>query len=154
MPSLPEPYAEDLAVAVEGALPGWVERSVARIMTAYAGEVPPDVAAAARAVGVQARDEVGPRLRALLAEDIDVQRTNPLALLRGAVRYPTAVLEAAGVPPVVRDEFVERAFPADVYDLAPATWRDLDESVHEPGLVWGAWKAKTFLDRRRAEGRR
>ena len=75
-------------------------------------------------------------------------------MLRGAVRYPTAVLEAAGVPPVVRDEFAERAFPADVYDLAPATWRDLDESVHEPGLVWGAWKAKTFLDRRRQEGRR
>ena len=141
-------------MAVEGALPGWVERSVARIMTAYAGEVPPEVAAAAGAAGEEARDEVGPRLRALLAEDIDAQRTNPLAVLRGAVRYPTAVLEAAGVPPVVRDEFAERAFPADVYDLAPATWRDLDESVHEPGLVWGAWKAKTFLDRRRAEGRR
>ena len=112
------------------------------------------MAAAARAAGTRARADVGARLRALFAEDIDAQRTNPLAVLRGAVRYPTAVLEAAGVPPVVRDEFAERAFPADVYDLAPATWRDIDDSLYEPGLVWSAWKAKTFLDRRRAEGRR
>ncbi len=142
-----------LAGAVEAALPGWVERCVARIMTAYAGTVPEAVAAAARQAGEAARDEVGARVRALLAEDVDAQRTNPLAVLRSAVRYPTAVLAAAGVPPVVRDEFAERAFPDDVYDLSPATWGDVDESLNEPGLVWSAWKAKTFLDRRRAEGR-
>lgn len=146
-------YGAALADAVEAALPGWVERCVARIMTAYAGAVPEGVAAAARDAGGAARTEVGARVRALLAEDVDDQRTNPLALLRGAVRYPTAVLAAAGVPPVVRDEFAERAFPEDVYDFAPATWRDVDEALYEPGLVWSAWKAKTFLDRRRAEGR-
>jgi hypothetical protein len=41
-----------------------------------------------------------------------------------------------------------------VYDLSPATWGDVDESLQEPGLIWGAWKAKTVLERRRAEGRR
>jgi hypothetical protein len=69
-------------------------------------------------------------------------------VLRGAVVYPAAVLRAAGVPEVVRDEFAERAFPDDGYDLSPATWRDLGDEVHEAGLVWGAWKAKQHLDRR------
>ena len=71
-----------------------------------------------------------------------------------AVRYPTAVLRDAGVPPVRRDEFKEQAFPDDVYDLVPATWRDVDPALQEPGIVWSAWRAKTVLDRRRAEGRR
>jgi hypothetical protein len=85
--------------------------------------------------------------------DVDDQRTNPLTILRRAVSYPTAVLRDSGVPEVVRDDFRERAFPADVYDLSPATWGDVDESLQEPGLIWGAWKAKTVLERRRAEGR-
>jgi hypothetical protein len=143
-----------LADAVDAALPGWVERCVERLSRAHFGRTPPEVAWAASVAGEQARAEVGTALRALLALDVDEQRTNPLSLLRGAVRYPTAVLRDAGVPPVARNEFDERAFPDDVYGLAPATWRDVDESLHEPGIVWGAWKAKTVLDRRRAEGRR
>ena len=102
----------------------------------------------------------GPRPRwarrsaALLATDVDEQRANPLAVLRSAVRYPTAVLAAAGVPPVVRSEFDERAFPDDVYGLAPATWADLDPALQERGIVWGAAKAHVVLGRRRAEGKR
>ncbi len=149
-----EGCAAELADGVEAALPGWVQRSVARIMLAYQGGVPAEVSEAAAAAGEQARAEVGGRLRDLLGRDVDDQHTNPLAVLRAAVRYPTTVLEAAGVPPVVRDDFAERAFPDDLYDLSPATWRDVDESLHEPGLVWGVWKAKTVLDRRRLEGRR
>jgi hypothetical protein len=85
---------------------------------------------------------------------VDQQATGPLALLREAVRYPTAVLADAGVPPVVRDEFAVRAFPDDAYGLAPAAFADVDPSLHEPGLVWGAAKAHVVLARRRAEGRR
>jgi hypothetical protein len=150
---VPEP-PEVLADAVEDVLAGWVERSVARIVVAYRGSEPTDVVAAARDAGAVAVAEVGPALRTLLAEDVDEQRTSPLALVRQAVRYPTGVLRAAGVPEVVRDEFRERAFPDDVYDLSPATWQDIDPALHEPGLIWGAWKAKTVLDRRREEGRR
>jgi hypothetical protein len=146
--------ARALADAVDEALPAWGERSVRRLLIAYRGAVTPDEASAARAAGVRARDHVMPRLRALLVQDVDEQRTNPLSIIRAAVRFPTEVLQEAGVPEVVRDEFSERSFPNDVYDLSPATWRDVDESVHEPGIVWGAWKAKTVLDRRRAEGRR
>jgi hypothetical protein len=149
-----DPYPAALAEAVDAALPGWVERSVARIATAYWGHVPGEVRAAATGAGERARVEVGRELLELLATDVDHQRSNPLAVLRRAVRYPTALLREAGVPPVVRDEFAERAFPDDVYDLSPATWRDVDESLHEPGLAWGAWKAKTVLDRRRSEGLR
>jgi hypothetical protein len=141
--------AEALASAVDIAVGPWLERGVTRIMSAYRGEVPPAVRDAARVAGETARTEVGVTLRRLLERDVDEQWTNPLSILRAAVRYPTAVLHEAGVPPVRRDAFREQAFPDDVYDLSPANWRDVDESLHEPGLIWGAWKAKTVLDRRR-----
>jgi len=145
-----DPYGEALHAAVVAALPGWVERCVS---VRVAGTVPGPVAAAAREAGVRAAAEVGERLRVLLETDVDAQRTNPLSILRGAVRHPTSVLEAAGVAPVERDRVALAMFPDDVYDLSPATWRDVDESLHEPGLVWGAWKAHVHLSRRRAPGR-
>ena len=140
--------------AVDHALPGWVVGHVDRLTRAYRGTTDPEAHAAAVAAGERARVEIGARLAALLAEDVDAQRTNPLAILRSAVSYPTEVLRAAGVPEVVRDEFAERAFPADAYDLSPATWRDLGDVVHEAGLVWGAAKAHVHLARRRAQGQR
>lgn len=142
-----EEHAAALADAIEAALPGWVERSVARVMTDWRGEIGDEVRAAAVAAGGQAVAEVGPMLRALLATDIDEQATTPLSLLRGAVRYPTAVLRDAGVPPVRRDEQQERLFPDDVYDLAPATFADVDPALAEVGMAWGAAKAFEHLQR-------
>ena len=139
--------AAALADAIEAALPAWVERSVARVMTAWKGGVDDDVRTAAAAAGQEAVAQVGPRLRALLDTDVDDQRTTPLSLVRGAVRYPTAVLQAAGVPPVRRDEQQERLFPDDVYDLAPATFADVDPALAEVGLAWGAAKAYEHLQR-------
>src|SRR5436190_2044345 len=81
------------------------------------------VAVAARQAGAEARRTVGLDLRRLLALDFDDQATTPLSIVRGAVRYPTAVLREASVPEVQRDEFRVRAFPDDRYDLVPATWR-------------------------------
>jgi hypothetical protein len=147
-------YATALADAVEAALAPWVERTVRQRLEDWQGSVPEDVAAAARTAGRRAREEVGPAVRRLLETDVDQQPTTPLALLRRAVRYPTAILEGAGVPSVVRDEFAERAFPEDRYDLAPATFADVDPSLAEPGLAWGAAKAHVVLTRRRQEGRR
>ena len=88
-------------------------------------------------------------MRALLLLDVEEQRVNPLALLRRAVSYPTDVLRGAGVPPVVRSEFDERAFPDDVYALTPASFADIDPALHEPGILWGAAKAHAHLQRRR-----
>lgn len=147
-------YAAALGDGVAAALPSWVERVVAERHTAWSGSVPPEVVAAARAAGAEAAEGVGGRVRALLARDVDDQPTGPLALVRGAVPYPTEVLRAAGVPPVARDEVARRLHPDDAYDLSPATFSDVDPALHEPGLTWGAAKAHVVLARRRREGRR
>jgi len=147
-------YAQRLLDALDAAVPVWVVAQVDRLVLAYRGTGDPAVHDDAVAAAERARAEVTERLAQLLATDIDAQRTNPLAIVRAAVRHPTEVLRRAGVPEVVRDEFAERHFPDDVYDLSPAAWRDLGEDVHEAGLAWGAWKAKQHLDRRRGEGRR
>ena len=146
MPGMDE-QAAALADAVEAVLPGWVERSVERILVAYFGTADAAVMEEAARAGNHAAAEVGPAVRELLAADIDDQRTTPLSLLRGAVRYPTAVLEAVGVPPVRRDEQQERLFPEDVYDLAPATFADVDPALADVGLAWGAAKAFEHLQR-------
>lgn len=147
-------YATELGDAIDSVLAGWVVRCVTGRLSDLRSVVSPDERAAAERAGQDARDEVMPRIRELLATDVDAQRANPLAVVRTAVRFPTAVLRDAGVPPVVRDEVAERLFPDDIYDLSPASFGDLDPSVHEPGLVWGAAKAHVVLARRRAEGRR
>lgn len=136
-------YADALSDAVDQALPGWVQRSVlSRIPDAG-----PEVTEAAREAGRRAQQEVGGELRRLLSADVDEQWTNPLALLRSAVRYPTEVLRAAGVAPVEREDFNRDRFPDDDYGLTPATWSDIDPALVDPGIAWGAAKAFTFKAR-------
>lgn len=88
-------------------------------------------------------------LRTLLAADLASQQTGPLDLLRRAVRHPTQILAEAGVAPVARDAFATKNFPDDVYDLSPGSFAEVDPSLHEPGLMWGAAKAHVHLRRRR-----
>jgi hypothetical protein len=142
-----ETHATALADGIEEALPKWVVRSVTTVVTAWAGEVSPEVAEAADVAGRQARDEAGASVRALLLSDIDDQRTTPLALLRSAVKYPTGVINAVGVPPVQRDRFSVEAFPGDDYDLSPTSFADVDPALAELGIRWGA--AKAFEHKRR-----
>lgn len=144
-------HASALADAVDAALEGWVRGCVARRRPGP--EPDPGLDAAAADAARRCRAEVGAQVRALLSTDVDEQVGTPLTLLRDAVRYPTEVLRAAGVPPVRRDEFSRSSFPDDDYDLTPASFADVDPSLHEPGLVWGAAKAHVHLARRRAEGR-
>lgn len=121
-----------LVDAVTAAMPDWVRRCVAR----FAPTLDADLAGRAAAA------DVGPRLRALLTADVDEQRGNPLSIVRDAVRYPTAVLRDAGIAAPTRSRFDVEHFPDDPYGLVPMTWRDVDESLHEPGIVWGAHKAR------------
>jgi hypothetical protein len=95
-------YASDLVRALDGALAGWVERRVAEVADRWRPGTGAALAAEAAAAGERARAEVVPRLEALLAADVDQQRTGPLDLVRAAVVHPTAVLVAAGVPPADR----------------------------------------------------
>lgn len=144
-------YAAAVVDTVEVVLGPWVVRSVERVHVAQLGRRPPqEVRDAAAVAGDEATRSIVPQMRALLALDIDDQRTGPLALLRLAVPFPTAVLRAADVPAPVRDEFLQRQFPDDIYDLAPAAFADVDPSLHEVGLVWGAAKAHVHLARRRS----
>lgn len=136
-----EEQARALAVGICAALPGWVERSVERLLVAYRGAADPSVMASAREAGARAGADVGKRVRSLLAADIDDQHTNPLSVLRQAVSYPTEVLRHAGVPAVERDAFSEERFPDDDYDLTPASFADVDPQLGELGLAWGAAKA-------------
>jgi hypothetical protein len=126
-----------LADAILAALPAWSSRAVATHR--------PELAEAGGAAGDEAAAALGPPLRALLAADVDQQRTNPLALAREAVAWPTAVLREAGVPPVERDDHDRSHFPDDVYGLTPMSFAELDPALHEPGILWGAIKARAHL---------
>ncbi len=139
--------SERLAAAVERVLPAWVERSVRRRLLDWSGSADPAALAQGAAAGQRASEEVGCELRRLLAADVDEQWTNPLSVLRGAVRFPTEVLRRAGVPPVVRDAYDEAHFPDDDYALVPRTFADVDVSLHDLGLAWGASKAHAHLGR-------
>ena len=143
---LAEP-AHALADGVIAALPGWVERSVDARYRDALGPPPPEVVDAARRAGVEARDDVGPRLRALLDADVDEQRSTPLSIVREAVVYPTRVLAAAGVPSRERDPLDRAMFPDDTYGLTPASFADLDPQLTDAAIAWGA--AKAWVHRRR-----
>lgn len=142
-------YATALADGVDAALAPWVERCIVGTIEASGGVVTGVVRAHAADAGRRAASDVGPRIRDLLALDIDDQRTGPLALLRTAVSYPTQVLRDVGVPPVDRDPASQAMFPEDDYDLTPASFADLDPDLGDVGIAWGAAKAHVHLARRR-----
>ncbi|MGQ0805207.1 MAG: hypothetical protein ACT4PI_15265 [Actinomycetota bacterium] len=134
-----------IVAGVERCLPRWAERQVERILDAW-GRLDPEARAGAledaRAAAIAATARVGADLRALLATPVAEQRATPLEIVRRAYREPTAVLAARGVPPVVRDQFDERAWPDDRYGLVPRTLGDLgDEDLAPLHLAWGLAKA-------------
>lgn len=144
-----DPPSELLEVA-ERVVPRWL----ARCVTDRARLAGVDIAAHAAkidAIVAAETERLLADLRALLAADVDEQRTNPLSLFRRATAGPTEVLRSLGVPPVHRDRFATEQFPDDLYALTPATWADVDPALHEPGIAWGAWKALTVLRRRRQQ---
>lgn len=142
-------YPQLLADAVEAVLAQWLVGCVMNTARRNGYPHSDQLLAEARQMAQSAAPVVLREMNELLATDVDTQRSNPLSVLRAAVRYPTSVLRAAGVTPPHRGDFSLRSFPGDIYDLSPAAWGDVDESLQEPGLIWGAWKAKTVLDRRR-----
>jgi hypothetical protein len=136
---------------VERELPGWVERSVARILDAW-GRTPPDERARAERdaidAGRVATARVVGELRAMFALDPAEQRSTPLAIVRQAYREPTAVLGSLGIPPVERDEFDERAWPDDTYGLVVRGLGDLgDDELAPLQMAWGLAKAKVLRAR-------
>lgn len=145
-----------IVAGVERMVPTWVEVNVATILDAWGradDATRAHAAAAARVAGADAAARVASELSSLFAVDAADQATTPLEIVRTAVREPTDVLAAAGVPPVVRDAFAERAWPDDRYDLVPGTLGDLgDPDLGPLQLAWGLAKAKVL--RARADDRR
>lgn len=90
-------------------------------------------------------------LTTLFSLDVVAQRTNPLDILRRSTAPVTEELQRLGGSPIERDEFHLRSFPSDVFGLCPATWADIDESLVEAGIEWGAFKAASVIQRQREQ---
>ncbi|HSJ28101.1 MAG TPA: hypothetical protein VLB67_07800 [Acidimicrobiia bacterium] len=89
------------------------------------------------------RNELGEQL----AKPFERQIRGPLEVFQEAMRFPTEALAAHGAVPVSRDQVTANALPGDVYDLAPASSRDLGEDVWRAHLAWGAAKAAALQQR-------
>jgi hypothetical protein len=142
-----------IVAGVEREVPGWVQTQVGRLLDAW-GRAPAEIGVRAQAqsveAGTAATRRIVDQLRALFAVDPTQQQATPLEIVRSVYREPTAVLAAAGVPPIVRDEFDERAWPDDVYGLVPRTLGDLGDPELAPlHLAWGMAKATVIRARRR-----
>jgi hypothetical protein len=128
-------HGAELADAVVAAVPGWVDRLLGT---------------SGSAAGRDAASELDAPLHELLAADVDAQRINPLALVRAvATPHASPALRAAGVEAPRRSAFDVEHFPEDPYGLGPMTWRDIDESLHDLGILWGAVKAAAHRERHR-----
>ncbi len=142
-----------IVAGVERQVPGWARAQVERLLDAW-GRAPGDARVGAEAqsaeAGAAAARRIVAELRALFAVDPAQQQATPLQVVRTAYRELTAVLAAAGVPPIVRDEFDERAWPDDDYGLVPRTLGDLGDPELAPlHLAWGMAKATVLRARRR-----
>jgi hypothetical protein len=152
-----EEAARAIVDGVAREVPGWCVRRVRELVDAWGGD--PDTRAravdAAADAGERAAARVTAALAALFAQDVEAQRATPLQLVRSVYEEPTAVLAEAGVPPVVRDEFDERALPDDRYGLAPRNLGDLgDPDLGPMQLAWGIGKATVIRARRATRSRR
>lgn len=152
-----EETGREIVAGVEANVPPWVRAHVDRLLDAW-GRAPADARARAEArsteAGAAAAGRIVGELRELFAVEPERQAATPLEIVRTTYREPTAVLAEAGVPPIVRDEFDERAWPDDVYGLVPRTLGDLGDPDLAPlHLAWGMAKA-TVVRARRARGGR
>jgi hypothetical protein len=67
---------------------------------------------------------------------------SPLELVRIATEPITGALLAAGVDPVERDAQAAELHPDDLFDLYPATSRDLGEDAWRVHMKWGLERAR------------
>lgn len=134
--------AGELDAALARCVPAWL----GRVSLSLAPTLDPDDLEVAIAATMA---ELGPALTLVLTSDVDAGAGSPLAEVRARTGRITALLADAGVAAVPRDEFDARAFPDDRYALGPAAFADIDESLQEPGLMWGAARAHVHLRRRR-----
>ena len=125
------PVSSDLIEAMVIAYPRYVREQVGRF----------GVEGGLDRVIVEGARWLEEQLRELLGKPFPAQRRAPLELFQEAMKYPTAMLAEAGCASVARDDVTAAALPGDLYDLAPASTRDLGEELWALHLRWGAAKA-------------
>lgn len=143
------PYSERLLSVMETTASAWLCASFDRVVEVQGMAGAVDAVGRERAVDEAFAELVG-NVRELLSLEAWEQRRNPLDLVRECTGSLSRELARIGARPVKRDEFEERSFPGDVFGLCPATWNDVHPDLHDVGLVWGAWKAATIIERRRS----
>ena len=146
-------HSDAIVVGVELRLPDWTVVQVRRVLDAWGradAQARRRADVEAEAAGPRVAARVGADLRVLFALDPDDMRATPLEIIRTAVWEPTEVLRTAGVAEVVREPFVVRAYPKDVYDLVPHNLGDLGDPELGPlHLAWGL--ARAGVQRARAD---
>lgn len=128
--------AHDLMTSLVSAFSGYVEARLAELGLDRPSSLDDGVA--------QGEAWLAANLEALLALPFYRQTRGPLEVFQEAMRFPTEVLAAAGVEEVGRDSGAVAALPGDVYNLAPASSRQLGDGVWMAHLAWGAAKAGAF----------
>jgi hypothetical protein len=146
-------YSRALLDAVIAGTPAWIDHAMSSVIVAQRGEVTAQDRRIIDSAVESVVRTVRMRLSQLLAQDVDAQGMNPLAVLRGSTSAATEALREMGLHEVQRDEYERSALPDDDYSIGPLTWRDLGDDVHEAGINWGAWKAATIRLRRSDEGK-
>lgn len=135
-----------MVAAVRALGAAWVVAVVTERIDQWGGLGPADRAgtlAAAAEAGERAATRVAAEMEALLARPAPEQHLTPLEVMRSLRREATAVLERAGVPAIVRDEFEERAFPDDVYGIVLRSPAELgDDELGGVLLAWGMAKTR------------
>lgn len=99
-------------------------------------------------LGAALHARVAPVIRA----DVDAGAGSPLDVIRRGLGPVNELVTSHGVPPAARDEFDARLHPDDVHGFAPASFADIDPSLQDLGVAWGAARAYVHL-RRRAQDR-
>lgn len=125
---------ELLAAALVVAFPQFVEAKLAALGVEPEGEV--------LHAAESGCTTLGHALHELIATALPLQGESPLQLVRIATQPLSAALAAAGVYPPERDAQAVEIHPEDVYDLYPASSRELGEEVWQLHMQWGLEKAR------------
>ncbi len=142
----------EFANSVSEALSGWlvgiaVDRSVQGGVDP-SGEVHERIVAVVR----QLVADLEPRVRQAISADVDQPTGSPLAVLRDGIGPLNGLLSEIGAAPPRRDRVAVEIFPEDTYELGPAAFSDIDPSLQEAGITWGAARAHVHLQRRDGRG--
>jgi hypothetical protein len=130
-----EPAADEMAVAFVAAFPHYLRTMVTGLGLSVDDAISGVIEAATA--------DLSSALETMLAAPHADQRRSPLELVRTATHRLTRALDAAGAPPVARDGDDVEIHPEDIYNLYPASSRDLGEEAWRAHIQWGVAKART-----------